>query len=78
MPSCRRFARTRKIVHNARQDFRYGGFLGGRIKTRYPHLGAKDVSNSDYDELAVLFRLVEIGPEDVFVDIGCGKGRAII
>jgi 16S rRNA A1518/A1519 N6-dimethyltransferase RsmA/KsgA/DIM1 with predicted DNA glycosylase/AP lyase activity len=65
------------MVRNAVRDLRYGGLLGGTIKTSHAHLGAHDVGNADYDDLTELFAQVEIGPEDVIVDVGCGKGRAI-
>jgi SAM-dependent methyltransferase len=69
--------RAPKAVCNAVRDLRYGGFLGGTIHTRSPHLEANDIANSDYDHLQQLFAEVQIGPDDVLVDVGCGKGRAI-
>ncbi len=69
--------RAPKIVHNAVRDLRYGRPLGGTVETRYAHLGAHDVGNADYDDLAVLFAEIEVGPADVLVDVGCGKGRSI-
>jgi SAM-dependent methyltransferase len=69
--------RAPTIVRNAVRDLRYGGLLGGTIRTSHAHLGAHDVGNADYDDLTELFAQVEIGPEDVIVDVGCGKGRAI-
>ncbi len=65
------------IVRNAIRDLRYGGLLGGTIKTKQAHLGAHDVGNAEYDELARLFASVSVAPDDVIVDVGCGKGRAI-
>ena len=59
------------------RDVRYGRPLGGTIKTRYAHLGANDVGNADYDDLDRLFFGVVVGPTDVIVDVGCGKGRSI-
>lgn len=73
----RTIRRLPTIVRNAARDLRYGGFLGGTIKTKQAHLGAHDVGNAEYDELARLFAGVEVAPEDVLVDVGCGKGRAI-
>jgi SAM-dependent methyltransferase len=69
--------RAPKIVRNAVRDLRFGKPLGGTIKTKYAHLGAHDVGNADYDDLAVLFSQVEVNPADVLVDVGCGKGRSI-
>ena len=37
----------------------------------------KTIGNSDYMVLKRLFRAVPIRPDDVLVDIGCGKGRVI-
>jgi SAM-dependent methyltransferase len=69
--------RAPKIIRNGLRDLRYGKPLGGTIKTRYAHLGAFDVGNADYDDLAILFAEAEVGPDDVLVDVGCGKGRSI-
>ncbi len=69
--------RAPTIVSNAVQDLRYGGLLGGTIRTRHAHLGAHDVGNADYDDLHELFSQVDVRPDDVIVDVGCGKGRAI-
>lgn len=33
--------------------------------------------NANYDDLPILFEAGEIQPEDVIVDVGAGKGRAI-
>ena len=65
------------IVRQAVRDLRYGGLLGGTIKTKQAHLGAHDVGNAEYDELTRLFAGVEVTPDDVIVDVGCGKGRAV-
>jgi hypothetical protein len=64
-------------VRNAVRDLRYGKPLGGTTRTRYAHLGASDVGNADYGDLALLFADISIGPSDVIVDVGCGKGRSI-
>jgi SAM-dependent methyltransferase len=69
--------RAVKLLRNAAVDLRFGKFLGGTIRTRYGHLGAFHVANSDYDDLPVLFGVAEITPDDVLVDVGCGKGRVI-
>jgi SAM-dependent methyltransferase len=68
--------RAPKIVRNAVRDLRYGGLLGGTVRTRYAHLGAHDIGNADYDDLAILFSELDVTPEDVLVDVGCGKGRS--
>src|SRR5262249_45115417 len=69
--------RAPKIARNAIRDLRYGKPLGGTIRTKYAHLGANDVGNADYEDLALLFAGVPVGPGDVIVDVGCGKGRSI-
>jgi hypothetical protein len=69
--------RLPKIVRNAVRDLRYGRPLGGTIRSRYDHLGAHDVGNADYDDLAILFAAADVQPDDVIVDVGAGKGRAI-
>jgi hypothetical protein len=73
----RMLRRTPRIVRNAVRDLRYGAPLGGTVRSRYSHLGAHDVGNADYDDLAVLFAEVEVGADDVIVDVGAGKGRAL-
>ena len=69
--------RTPKMVRNAVRDLRYGALLGGTVRSRYEHLGAHDVGNADYDDLGILFAAAEVRPDDVIVDVGAGKGRAV-
>jgi hypothetical protein len=59
------------------RDLRYGKPLGGTVKTRYAHLGAHDVGNADYDDLAILFSEAQVLADDVIVDVGSGKGRSL-
>jgi hypothetical protein len=73
----RMLRRAPRILRNALRDLRYGAPLGGTIKTRHGHLGAHDIGNADYDGLTRLFAEVEVDPDDVIVDVGSGKGRAI-
>ena len=54
--------RAPKIARNAARDLRYGRPLGGTIRTRYEHLGAHDVGNADYDDLALLFAGIPVRP----------------
>jgi hypothetical protein len=77
MKLARTVRRLPKIVRNAVRDLRFGKPLGGTVKTRYGHLGAHDVGNADYDDLAILFGEAEVRPDDVIVDVGCGKGRSL-
>ena len=66
-----------RLIKNIFLDIRYGGkFLGGTIKTKFAALGAKNTSNSDYGTLNYIFADI-VKPNDVLVDVGCGKGRVI-
>jgi hypothetical protein len=69
--------RAPKTARNIVRDLRFGKPLGGTVRTRYAHLGAHDVGNADYDDLAILFAEADVRPDDVMVDVGAGKGRAI-
>ena len=70
-------ARGARLARNIYMDLRFGGrFLGGEIKTPYVSLGAKDTASAHYSALDVIFK-DRIGPTDVLVDVGCGKGRVI-
>jgi SAM-dependent methyltransferase len=70
--------RLKRLAANALLDLRFGGrFLGGLVRSRYKHLGARDCSNSDYAALALMWELFSLRPGDVVVDVGCGKGRVI-
>ena len=70
-------SRAWTAARNAVRDLRYGALLGGTIRSRYEHLGAFHVTNTPYDDLPVLFARAGVTPDDVFVDVGCGKGRVI-
>lgn len=69
--------RAPKTIRNALIDLRYGGLLGGTTRTKYAELGAFDTANSDYGDLPALFAAAGVTADDVLVDVGCGKGRAI-
>jgi SAM-dependent methyltransferase len=80
MPLVKLRAAIRKApttLRNAIRDLRYGAFLGGLAKTRYGHLDAYDTANSAYEAMSALFEHVDVADDDVIVDIGCGKGRAL-
>ena len=64
------------ILRSFVTDLRYGGVLSGGVKTRHRGLGAHNVVNSPYSVLPHIFA-GRIGPSDVLVDVGCGKGRVI-
>ena len=68
--------RARSVLYNALLDLRFGAPLAGEVRTRYRDLGAKDTANSDYLALDRLFA-GRIAPDDILVDIGCGKGRVL-
>ncbi|HEX4520359.1 MAG TPA: class I SAM-dependent methyltransferase [Gaiellaceae bacterium] len=73
-PAIRRAPTT---IRSAFRDMRHGRPLGGTVRTRFAHLGAFHTTNSPYADLDRLFATLEIGPADVIVDVGCGKGRAL-
>lgn len=60
-------------------DLRYGGWCGGFIPSRFYDFGAHGVRSASYHELEKIFSPGNIlpGPDDVLVDIGCGKGRVL-
>jgi hypothetical protein len=60
-------------------DRRYGGSCGGTYKGRWDDLGYRGTSSAHYGYLAKLFsdKYVPIGPDDVLVDVGSGKGRVL-
>lgn len=64
------------ILRSFLTDLRYGGLLSGGMKTQHRGLGAYNVVNSPYSVLPHIFA-GRIGPSDVLVDVGCGKGRVI-
>jgi SAM-dependent methyltransferase len=69
--------RAPTMLRSALHDLRHGRPLGGTIRTRYEHLGAYHATNSPYEDLGRVFAGVEVGPDDVIVDVGCGKGRSL-
>ena len=71
-----RLRRAGWIARSLVTDLRYGGVLRGNISSRYRGAGAYNVVNSPYSGLPHIFR-GRIGPQDVLVDVGCGKGRVI-
>jgi SAM-dependent methyltransferase len=68
-----------EALRNAVLDWQYGGYCGGRIFTRFPETGAHTTVSTDYYELERVFgpRGVPVRPDDVLVDVGCGKGRIL-
>ncbi|HZW29645.1 MAG TPA: class I SAM-dependent methyltransferase [Isosphaeraceae bacterium] len=78
----RRLRRTRLewlTIRSFVLDLRYGGSCGGTRPSRFAHLGATVTMSTEYHQLDELFQRagIPVGPADVLVDIGCGKGRVI-
>jgi methyltransferase family protein len=72
----RQFKAAPWILRSFLTDLRYGALLSGGMKTQHGGLGAYNVVNSPYSVLPHIFA-GRIGPSDVLVDVGCGKGRVI-
>ena len=70
--------RTLKRLHNRIMDLRFGGSYGV-VRAPDPQsasFGSYGAAPTDHGALSLIFDgLVE--PSDVFVDVGCGRGRAI-
>lgn len=67
-------------VRNYVVDRRYGKYAGGMKGNPYLSDGMLGFSSVDYEQLGKIFTAengLAIGPDDVLVDIGCGKGRVI-
>jgi SAM-dependent methyltransferase len=71
-----RFRALTWVARNMAMDLRFGGCLAGTLESRFRDRGAADVTNSQYSVLPHIFA-GRIGPHDVLVDVGCGKGRVI-
>lgn len=65
-----------RLIRNIFIDLQFGKFLGGMKRTPYSHLGYIDSINTDYGALRQIFE-GKVSPEDVLVDVGCGKGRVL-
>lgn len=70
------FTKAIKIARNAVIDSQYGELLGVNIKPTKMYPGVINLANSDYQTLDYIFAN-RIKPDDVLVDIGCGKGRVL-
>ena len=73
---CAYSVQASRVIRNALVDLRFGSLLSGKIQTKYRDKGAVDTVNSDYVAIARLCA-GSIRPDDVLVDVGCGKGRVI-
>ncbi len=59
-------------------DLRYSHrVLHGNDASEFKHLGANDVYHTAYSAMPLIFGNIGISPDDVLVDVGCGKGRVI-
>lgn len=66
-------------LQNLVGDLRDGCFCGGIIQSRFKEKGAYQTQHTDYRSLEEVFFNNDLGisPDDVLVDVGCGKGRVI-
>lgn len=66
------------LIKDTYLDLKYSNrLLHGNQKTLYRHMGANDTYHTGYTALSLIFKKVAIRPDDVLVDVGCGKGRVI-
>src|SRR3954462_15345505 len=69
-----------RLLKNAYLDFQVQRmFLGGTIDpVTSPRGDATATASANYADIETIFSsVVQIGSDDVIVDIGCGKGRVI-
>lgn len=66
-------------LHNLITDLRFGGWCGGRTVNPFAHDGAYPIQSMDYAALNAVHRRnsIEVGPDEVLVDVGCGRGRVL-
>jgi SAM-dependent methyltransferase len=70
------FTRLRRKLIATADNVRHGGDTGGVIETPYAHLGAHHTVSTDHTVIPHLLGPV-IRAGDVFVDVGCGRGRLL-
>ncbi len=68
--------RLRLKIASIATDLRHGGVAGGVRKTRFAEYGAVDTVSTAYALLPGLLGPV-LTEGDVFVDVGCGRGRVL-
>lgn len=67
-----------RAIKNIYYDIKMGGkILSGGVDSRFKDAGANMTSNSQYDELDEIFSKITVNFDDIFVDVGCGKGRVL-
>jgi SAM-dependent methyltransferase len=69
--------RTVKMLRNLATDIRLGGLYGTVSQPHGWSSHANAVAPTDYGALPYIFGDHIIRPEDVLVDVGCGRGRVI-
>jgi SAM-dependent methyltransferase len=66
----------KKLGRSLALDLRYGGrLLGGTVQNAEEGKGFHRFENTDYAILDRIFEDVELLPNDLVVDVGCGRGR---
>lgn len=69
---------VRNAVASAYIDLRYGGTISrDRLHINDHRPNFNPLMHTDWNVLRAIFGQVEIKPEDVLVDVGCGDGRVI-
>lgn len=68
--------RVIKILRNLTLDIRLGGLYGVGYQPHSPSSSAHEVAATNYTALPLIFDGL-VGPDDVLVDVGCGRGRVI-
>lgn len=68
-----------RTLPNLFHDLRRGAYLGGSGSSRPRQPGAYRTQSADYADLSVLFSsdVLRVRPDDVLVDVGCGRGRVL-
>jgi SAM-dependent methyltransferase len=76
-----------RVLADARCDRKRGIYTTGDRKARETLVRAKESSSARYEaphipttyrEIRRMVRYLELTPDDVFLDIGCGKGRVVL
>jgi hypothetical protein len=70
------FARLVQKVMWALSDYRHGGNTGGFFPSPYSSQGATPTTSTHHKLIPFLLGPV-LRPNDVFVDVGCGRGRVL-
>jgi SAM-dependent methyltransferase len=68
--------RIARKVKSAWTDLRHGGYTGGVHASPYGHLGATHTVSTKHSLIPYLLGPI-LQDGDVFVDVGCGRGRVI-